>query len=127
MSNTVKVLEVTDVTLTIYKSNPPILGIFAEGVVLTSGYQNPKLIPYVYIAPPEDGIWDFDFVADQPEGPAKQVLTPILATFLWSDFHENIKGVRIHGVVNSIERKISEHREKELRSTFVKNSEEIGV
>jgi hypothetical protein len=118
MSHTVKVMEVTEVSLTIFKTKPPILYIYAEGVVPTLGYQNGKLIPYVYVKPPADGIWDFDFVADKPDGPVPQVLAPISASYMWPDFPEELKGVRIHAAHNKIEKKLSSSKEKILKSNF---------
>jgi len=103
MSQTVLILEVQNVKLTIYKTNPPTLHILAEGVVPTPGYKNPTLIPYVYVQFPPDGIWDFSFVADQPDGPVQQVLSPICATYNWEGYPEKLKGVRIHSSTNSVE------------------------
>jgi hypothetical protein len=116
MSNTVKVMEVTNVALTIFKTKPPILYIFAEGIVPTLGYKNGKLLPYIYIKPPADGIWDFDFVADKPDGIVPQVLAPITADYMWEDFPSDLKGVRIRAAHNQIEAKLSSSDERELIS-----------
>ena len=119
MPETVKVLEVTEISLSIYKTNPPILNIHAEGVVRTSGYTNGRLVPYVYVMPPRDGIWDFDFVADKPDDPAKQVLCPIATDYMWHNYPEDLKGVRIHSSTNSLEKMLTESREKILKSDLV--------
>lgn len=103
MADTVKVYEVKSVKLNVEKNT---LSIHADGVVRTSGYTNPRLEPFVYIQPPADGIWDFDFVADKPGGPVKQVLTPISADYTWESFPSDIKGVRIHAETNSIEERV---------------------
>ena len=114
MSHTVKVMEVQNVELTIYKMLPPTLNIHADGVVPTLGYKNGRLVPYVYVQFPPDGIWDFDFVADAPDGPAGDVLCPISADYIWHDYPKELKGVRIHATSNSIEKKFGGHKEKTL-------------
>jgi hypothetical protein len=119
MSNTVKIMEVIDVNLTIYKTNPPILNIRAEGIVPTGGYKNGRLVPYVYVQFPPDGIWDFDFVADSPDGPTTDVLSPINAEYMWPDYPAKLIGVRIHSANNKIEKKTSDHKEKTLKSSLI--------
>lgn len=90
------VLDVTEIQLSILKSNPPKLGITVIGVVPTSHWQNPELVEYIYVQAPPDGIYDFDFIAEPPQGTSMQVLTPILVSHVWDGKIENIKGVRIH-------------------------------
>lgn len=96
-----KVMEVTEVKLAVLESFPPKLQINVSGTVPTGGWSNPKLKPYIFIQPPPDGIYDFDFVADPPDGPATQVISPIHADYLWNSFPENVKGVRVHAAQNS--------------------------
>lgn len=96
-----KVLEVTEVQLAVLESFPPKLRITATGTVRTGGWSNPKLVPYIFIQPPPDGIYDFDFVADPPEGAATQVISPIEAVHLWENLPESVKGVRVHASQNS--------------------------
>jgi hypothetical protein len=73
-----KMLDVQRVHLAIRKTNPPQLHIAADGTARSTGYTTPTLIPYVYVTPPADGIYDFDFVATPPDGIVPQVLTPNL-------------------------------------------------
>lgn len=96
-----KVLEVTEVALAILESFPPKLRITANGTVPTPGWTNPRLEPFIFIQPPPDGIYEFDFVADPPEGIVPQVLTPIDASYIWENFPEGVKGVRVHAAQNS--------------------------
>ncbi|SCY11301.1 hypothetical protein SAMN05216420_102337 [Nitrosospira sp. Nl5] len=96
-----KILEVTEVELAVLESFPPQLRIDASGTVPTGGWSNPRLVPYIYIQPPPDGIFDFDFVADPPEGIATQVISPIDAIYVWKDFPEKFRGVRIHASQNA--------------------------
>lgn len=98
------VMKVVDVDLKILKSNPPQLHISAIGLVNSGGWTNPRLEPRVYIQFPPDGIQDFDFVADPPQGAAIQVILPIDASKLWKDPPlDKLKGVRVHSASNSIE------------------------
>lgn len=65
-----KLLEVNKVNLTILKSNPPQLSMTVFGSAPTLGWSNAQLSPYLYLLPPKDGIYDFDFVACPPSEPA---------------------------------------------------------
>ncbi len=96
-----KVLEVTDIQLAILKTNPPMLNITAHGTVPTGGWTDPELIPYVYVQAPPDGIYDFDFVAQKPDGIVAQVITPIVANHTLREVPENLKGVRVHASLNA--------------------------
>lgn len=100
---TKKVIEVTKVTLEIQKTNPPTLVINASGKVNTGGWTNGQLIPFVYIVPPQDGIYEFDFVADEPNGISTQVISNIdTAPFSWNDFPNDLNGVKVYASSNSI-------------------------
>jgi hypothetical protein len=96
-----KILEVAEIELAVLESFPPKLRITASGTVPTGGWSNPKLDPYIYIQAPPDGIYDFNFVADPPEGVATQVISPIEATFIMENLTSDVKGVRIHASQNS--------------------------
>ena len=95
-----KVLEVQNVKLSILESLPPKLSITALGTVPTSGWKDAELIPYVYIQPPPDGIYDYDFVAEPPDQPVPQVITPIVANKV-EPLPDDLKGVRVHASLNS--------------------------
>lgn len=80
---------------------PPLLAVAALGLVPTTGWTHPRLAPYVYVKPPADGVWDFDFLADPPQGVVLEVLRPVASDWLgprpaWC------KGVRIHATSNQI-------------------------
>lgn len=96
-----KVLEVLEVELFILESHPPKLRITASGNVRSGGWSNPRLEPFISIQPPPNGIYDFDFVADPPEGPATDAITPIGVVHLWDPMPEGVKGVRVHAEQNS--------------------------
>jgi len=99
---TKKIIEVTEVTLNILKKNPPILEIICKGNVSSGGWSNGQLTPFVYIMPPLDGIYEFDFVADEPTGISTQVISEITSEpFMWDNFPTEVKGVKVYASSNS--------------------------
>lgn len=103
MASSELVYQVDSVELATLKSNPPQLQIVARGTVRTGGYTNGTLIEIVYIQPPEDGIWEYDFVADPPSGPSPDVVTPIEAQTVRTSIPDGLKGIRVKGETNSAE------------------------
>lgn len=97
------ILSVKEGRIYILKSNPPQWSVKAEGIAATPNWSNPRLEQRYYINFPEDGIQDFDFVADPPSGIVNQVLSPITAYADWVNVPEYVKGVRIHSKFDSIE------------------------
>jgi hypothetical protein len=104
-----RIFKVESASLSLLKSQPPQIGMTAQGVVASSGWSNPALGAWVYITPPKDGIQDFDFTASPPAGMSLPVMTPIAAS-LFSDIDplnywgagKPLKGIRIHAQTNSI-------------------------
>lgn len=76
--------------------------VIAKGMAPTSGWSNPRLSPYFYITPPEDGFWGFDLVADEPSGIVLQVQLPLTTSAVFSP-PDWMKGIRIHAEGNSID------------------------
>ena len=101
MANKVKVYEIKDVQLTVYRSIPPKLLIEVEAIVPTTGYTDAGLVEYIYIQPPPNGIYDFDCVATPPSGPSSDVLTSISTKYLMDPMPKGLKGVEIHASRNS--------------------------
>ncbi|WP_374380509.1 hypothetical protein [Dongia sp.] len=105
-----RIHDVTEVQLELQKSNPPTINIIAKGRVASAGWHEPRLEPWIYIAPPSDGIQDFDFVATPPSGNQIQVFRPIEAQGrlsrgpedYWGKDHPLV-GVRIHALENKME------------------------
>lgn len=99
-----KVLEVSKAVITKIPVPPGrnVLVIGAAGYVSDTGWENGRLIPYVYVTPPEDGIWDFDFVAERKDGMHLQVVTPIFAAVTYPRPPRWVKGVRIHASANTV-------------------------
>jgi hypothetical protein len=105
-----RVLEITSVDISLVKTKPPQIHVVAHGTVPTSGWKNPELSPWFYIRPPDDGIQDFDFAAEEPDGISLDVITCICAEFTIpadpTDFWgpgKPLVGVRIHARTNSRE------------------------
>jgi hypothetical protein len=101
MPHKVKVLEITEVHITAYRSIPPKLLIEAKATVPTSGYTKPELVEYKYIQPTPDGIYDFDFYAKPPTGASADVISSISASYIMLPMPRDLKGVRIHASRNS--------------------------
>lgn len=105
-----RIMSVSTVDVHILKSNPTKLDISATGQVPTSGWSNPILTPWYYIAPPSDGIQDFDFVATAPTGIVSEVIKPIAVelvvdidpTDYWGK-GKALKGIRVHSRTNNVE------------------------
>ena len=95
-----KIMEVTGIELELLKSNPPQLNIVAKGNTSSAGWSKAKISPFVYITPPPDGIYDFDFLAVPPSGPSATVITPVKAAYNLNPLPDNLKGVRIHAKQN---------------------------
>lgn len=93
-----KILEVQEVALAPVKNKPSKLKISATGIVPSGGWKAPLLVPYVYLAPPPDGIYDFDFIAEAPD-PKQAVIkitTAISCEFTLDDVPDDLTGVRVH-------------------------------
>ncbi|WP_298140566.1 hypothetical protein [Flavobacterium sp.] len=103
---TKKVFELTEVTLRILEKKPPILAINCIGNVTTSGWSNGQLIPFVYVAPPADGVYEFDFVAEEPTGISTEVISKIKSELMWDNFPLDLKGVKVYSSCNFIIEKL---------------------
>lgn len=99
-----RVLSVNSIEFAILKSNPPMLGITSDGTVGSLGWHSAELVSFIYIQPPVDGIWDFDFVAQPPDSPTPQILQPISAQAAWPGDFGRLRGIRIHSASNKMEK-----------------------
>jgi hypothetical protein len=96
-----RILEVRQ--LFMQRSGNGLLTIASSGTVTTSGWCCGELQPRVYIHPPVDGVWDWDFVATAPTGIVLNVISPIAAQtdpFMPPDW---MRGVRVHAATNVLE------------------------
>lgn len=97
-----QVLSILTLDVNSYKMQPPLLVINSSAEMSHDGHLRAFLIQRVYVTPPADGIWEFDFVAEYPDGAVfADVLTIAIADpFSWKDFPDEVKGVRVHGSLN---------------------------
>ena len=66
------------------------------------------MVPWVYINPPEDGIWDFDFIADAPAGISIPVISYISTEPFMLETPSWLKGIRVHASTNALTSEINE-------------------
>jgi len=104
---TQKVYLIKKLSLAILKKNPPILHIQAEGQTRTSGYTKVRLTPRVYVKPPADGIYEFDFNANPPTKKSLDVLTDVKASYDWDNFPKTLKGIKVYAETNDKTAKLS--------------------
>jgi hypothetical protein len=98
---TKNVNEVTEIKLEVLKRNPLVLVISCKGNVISPGWTNAQLIPFVYVTPPSDGLYEFDFVATEPIETQTDVITDVRAqTFFWEDYPSELGGVKIYTTNN---------------------------
>ena len=97
------VYTVDDAQVAIMKSDPPQISIIAEGTVRTTGWSKARLEAHIYVHPPPDGIYGFEFLATPPEGAAGDAITPIKSEEYTAEMPEGFKGVRIHAETNEME------------------------
>ena len=102
-SKETKVYTVDDAQVGINKSDPPQISVTAEGTVRTTGWTNGRLEAHIYVHPPPDGIYGFEFLATPPDGPSGDAITPIKSDEYTSEMPEGFKGVRIHAETNEME------------------------
>ena len=98
-----KIYKINSAQIHLVKSRPESLIICVIGSVGSSGWENPELSPWVYVSPPADGIYNFDFVATPPTAPSLTVVLPIATAGVFPEPPANMKGVRIHSSSNAIE------------------------
>ena len=98
-----KVLTVDDAQVGIMKSDPPQISITAEGTVRTTGWSKAHLEAHIYVHPPPDGIYGFEFLATPPDGQSGDAITPIKSEEYTAEMPEGFKGVRIHAETNEME------------------------
>jgi hypothetical protein len=102
------IYEVNNVTITYIKKNPPEYRIDATGKTATAGWSKAELSAVVYVQPPPDGIYDYQFVAEPPSNVSSQVLTPISAQKVLGKMPKGFRGVRVQAVSNKKEALLEE-------------------
>ena len=101
MSEYCRIYKVYSVAARCLRSSPPQLAVSTHGIAQTRGWTQPRLVPHEYTEPPEDGIIEYDFVADPPEGKAQRIVTPVSSSFFTCPIPGWVKGVRVIAEKNS--------------------------
>jgi len=102
------IYEVDDVKITYIKRSPPEYRIDATGKTRTAGWSKAELSAVVYVQPPPDGIYDYQFVAEPPSEVSSQVLTPISSQKVLEKMPTGFRGVRVHAESNKKEALLEE-------------------
>jgi len=97
----VPVLQVDSVDLRRLEGPPEQFVIVADGTVRSGGWMAPQLIPRHSGQPTADGIFEADFVAVAPSGPATMALAPISAQLDIGALGGRLRGVHIYAETNS--------------------------
>ena len=98
-----KVPSVTSVALEGLEGFPPKVSVSVVGKAATSGWNaTGDLSPYSYFVPPQDGVYEFNFVADSPSPGAviAQIETRIRASYIVDPIPPGFKGVKVYGESN---------------------------
>jgi hypothetical protein len=97
-----KVYSVEVIEFALLKSNPPQLLVSAFGTVNSGGWSDGRLVPWIYVQPPPDGIWDFDFIGDAPQGNTIMPMLPFFGSTIMESIPPGFKGVRVHASANNL-------------------------
>ena len=124
-----RVMSVDSASVFLLKSNPPYVGVAAQGKVPTSGWTRPSLEPWVYFVPPDDGLQDLEVVAEPPAGISFPVVLPISAVTVlpreprnyWGE-GKPLTGVRIHARENMVEARLDERKGLEIQVNLTANT-----
>ena len=78
------------------------LSMTAKGMAAGPGYVNPGFMRRIYAAPPKDGVYEMDVVADKPANAGPDAPTPIEVKGAWDAFpKDRLKGIRFMTKTNS--------------------------
>ncbi|THD54385.1 hypothetical protein [Phenylobacterium sp.] len=90
-------------TATVKVGKAGVLEMQASGGVGMPGYKNAGFVPRINAAPPKDGVYEVDVVADKPATPGAAAATPIEVKGAWSPYPvEHLKGVKFIAKTNSV-------------------------
>jgi len=79
------------------------LAMQAAGSVPAAGYKNAVFLPRINAAPPKDGIYEVDAVADRPAAAGSAADTSIDVKGAWPNYpKEHLKGVKVFSKTNSV-------------------------
>ena len=89
--------SVTEVSLSILEHDPNVFLIIVTGHVPTTGARNVGIAPHYYTQAPPDGIQEFSFGADAPDGDSFVRLTPVSTAYVMTPSIEGFEGIRVTG------------------------------
>ena len=90
-------------TAAIKPGKPGVLEVDVDGSVGMAGYKNAAFLPRINAAPPKDGVYEVDVVADKPTPAGAAAATPIDVKGAWSPYPaEHLKGVKFMAKTNSV-------------------------
>lgn len=90
-------------TASIKVGKPGVLDVTVVGSVDGPGYKNAALLPRINAAPPKDGVYEVDVVADKPAAAGAAATTPVEIKKGWSPYPaEHLKGVKFFAKTNSV-------------------------
>lgn len=96
---TVKVEFIKSVSASLIKTNLPGLVIIAKGENPNTNYTNIRLEPRVYIAPPANGVWEFDMVGEVPPI-TDNIMAEVTAEYQWKNIPKDVKGIKVYALRN---------------------------
>jgi hypothetical protein len=105
------VIRVNSVEARLVSPKPPRLGlpelvVTAYGTVPTTGWSKGQLVSK-NPKPTPDGVYEFEFMATPPDGPAGDVVSGIVGGAVIADPQRNAKAVRVRAAENSEEAPIT--------------------
>ena len=90
-------------TAAIKVGKPGVLDVTVVGSVDGPGYKNASFLPRINAAPPKDGVYEVDVVADKPAAAGAAAATPVEIKKGWSPYPaEHLKGVKFFAKTNSV-------------------------
>lgn len=81
----------------------PVNAVLAVGEFTSGGWTRAFISPRRYVQPPQDGIWDFDLVAERSLSPHTLILTYLASVQIWH-FEEGDKGIRVYSSTSANEK-----------------------
>ena len=96
-----QVSKVDTATISVGKAGT--LEMTANGSVGMAGYKNAGFVPRINAAPPRDGVYEVDAVADKPTPAGAAAATPIELKGAWSPYPvDHLKGVKFISKTGSV-------------------------
>ena len=94
--------EITSAEAHFSKLNPQTLHITVSGKASSSSHSKPRLVRRIYVAFPNDGIQEYDFFIDVPDGPVIEEFKILTATHSWVGFTQDLKAIKVISKTNKV-------------------------